>query len=186
MNLELDLYFVFRFYGNFFVCFYPIIIATNEKHILSQSWDEKLLFNNVKRFVQFNYTALGWGLFSVFVLRKKKFLLWKKSPTVESWFGGIKVCVKYIKLIYYSYFIFIIFFLLFGKIDIYIFYATLTSLINKLVCAIPKDAPHATLINSWIDINTCKWWINSTILLNFIASSYFRKVCLLVWSFLNL
>ncbi len=55
------------------------------------------------------------------------------------------------------------------------FYTTITSLIIKLINATPNDAPHATLINNLIDINTCKWWINFTIRLNFIASSYFIK-----------
>ncbi len=35
-------------------------------------------------------------------------------------------------------------------------FTTLTTLINKLINATPRNAPHATLINNWIDINTCK------------------------------
>ncbi len=35
-------------------------------------------------------------------------------------------------------------------------YTSITLLINKLVNATPKDAPYTTLINNWIDINTCK------------------------------
>jgi hypothetical protein len=36
------------------------------------------------------------------------------------------------------------------------FYTTLTSIINKLINSNSNDAPHATLINNWIDINTQK------------------------------
>ncbi len=51
---------------------------------------------------------------------------------------------------------------------------TLTSLISKRV--IPNDILRPTLNNNWIDINTWKWWINFTIPLNFIVSSYFTKL----------
>jgi hypothetical protein len=64
------------------------------------------------------------------------------------------------------------------------FYTTLTSLINKLINTTPNDAPHTTLINNWIDINARKWWINFTIWLNFLVSSYFTKLlkkCLWNW-----
>jgi hypothetical protein len=38
------------------------------------------------------------------------------------------------------------------------------------------DAPHATLINNWIGINTCKWWLNFTIWLYFIVWTSFYKI----------
>ncbi len=55
------------------------------------------------------------------------------------------------------------------------FYTTLTSLINKLVNASQNNAPHATVINNWININTHKRWINFSIWLTSLCHLILQK-----------
>ncbi len=47
------------------------------------------------------------------------------------------------------------------------------------------DAPHATLINNWIDINTPKIWINYKIWKDFIVWTSFDKISTMGEQFWN-